>query len=120
MTLFEAVKVCYGKYVTFSGRATRSEFWKFIVFMFLVLVALVIINSVLVFREEFFEPIIVASLLFNAVLLGFKLKDLKRFWDFRARRKQLARADDENAGLRGEVARLRRENAELRGEVAAV
>jgi len=80
MTLFEAVKVCYGKYVTFSGRATRSEFWKFILFMFLVLVALVIINSVLFGAETSYrvaldadgnprgEPIKVTS--YNDGLLG--------------------------------------------------
>lgn len=27
MTLFESVKTCYDKYATFSGHASRSEFW---------------------------------------------------------------------------------------------
>ena len=30
MNLFEAVKTCWVKYATFSGRASRSEFWYFI------------------------------------------------------------------------------------------
>lgn len=47
MTLFEAVKSCYTKYVTFSGRATRREFWKFILFMFLTSILLVVINTVI-------------------------------------------------------------------------
>ena len=51
MTLIEATKTCFRKYATFSGRATRSEFWKFILFMFLSIVALVIINS-LIFGPE--------------------------------------------------------------------
>lgn len=29
MSFFEAVKSCFSKYVTFSGRARRSEFWWF-------------------------------------------------------------------------------------------
>ncbi|MDO4511666.1 MAG: DUF805 domain-containing protein [Bacteroidales bacterium] len=29
MNFLEAVKTCFGKYVTFSGRARRSEFWWF-------------------------------------------------------------------------------------------
>ena len=30
MGLADAVRVCLGKYVTFSGRASRSEFWYFV------------------------------------------------------------------------------------------
>lgn len=37
MTLSEAVKTCLvDKYATFSGRATRSEYWYFILFYYLV------------------------------------------------------------------------------------
>jgi uncharacterized membrane protein YhaH (DUF805 family) len=32
MNFFEAIKVCFIKYATFSGRARRSEFWYFILF----------------------------------------------------------------------------------------
>ena len=32
MNLLEAVKTCWAKYATFSGRASRSEFWFFILF----------------------------------------------------------------------------------------
>ena len=35
MNLFEAVKTCWAKYATFSGRASRSEFWFFILFCWL-------------------------------------------------------------------------------------
>ena len=35
MNLFEAVKTCWVKYATFSGRASRSEFWYFILFCWL-------------------------------------------------------------------------------------
>ena len=29
MNFFEAIKICFVKYATFSGRASRSEFWYF-------------------------------------------------------------------------------------------
>ena len=34
MNMFEAIKVCFQKYATFSGRARRSEFWWFFLFSF--------------------------------------------------------------------------------------
>lgn len=51
MSFAEAVKTCFRKYATFKGRASRSEFWKFVLFLFLVHVILVVINSV-VFGPE--------------------------------------------------------------------
>jgi uncharacterized membrane protein YhaH (DUF805 family) len=42
MSFTQAVKTCLGKYATFDGRATRSEFWWFYLFMALaILVAYV-------------------------------------------------------------------------------
>lgn len=35
MGFSDAVRVCLRKYVTFSGRATRPEYWYFILFVFL-------------------------------------------------------------------------------------
>lgn len=37
MTFGQSIKTCFSKYVTFSGRATRSEFWWFSLFSFIVL-----------------------------------------------------------------------------------
>jgi uncharacterized membrane protein YhaH (DUF805 family) len=34
MTFGQAVKTCFSKYVTFSGRAARSEFWWWALFVF--------------------------------------------------------------------------------------
>lgn len=31
----EAIKTCFSKYATFSGRASRSEFWYFFLFSFI-------------------------------------------------------------------------------------
>lgn len=36
MTYIEAVKTCMRKYIDFSGRAARSEFWWFILFTIIV------------------------------------------------------------------------------------
>lgn len=35
MTFGQSVKTCFGKYATFSGRASRSEFWWFWLFQFI-------------------------------------------------------------------------------------
>lgn len=35
-TMFWAVKRCFSKYATFSGRASRSEFWYFVLFNFMI------------------------------------------------------------------------------------
>lgn len=36
MTFSESIKAVYGQYATFSGRATRSEYWWFVLFVFIV------------------------------------------------------------------------------------
>jgi uncharacterized membrane protein YhaH (DUF805 family) len=36
MSLIEAVKSCFKKYIIFSGRARRSEYWYFILFIMLI------------------------------------------------------------------------------------
>lgn len=32
MTFTESIKTCFSKYVTFAGRASRSEYWYFVLF----------------------------------------------------------------------------------------
>ena len=36
MTFGQSVKTCFGKYATFSGRASRSEYWWFCLFNFII------------------------------------------------------------------------------------
>jgi len=36
MTFTESIKTCFNKYATFSGRASRSEYWWFFLFSFVV------------------------------------------------------------------------------------
>jgi uncharacterized membrane protein YhaH (DUF805 family) len=42
MDFFAAIKTCFSKFATFSGCATRSEFWYFILFI-------IVINNLLIF-----------------------------------------------------------------------
>ncbi len=45
MTFGEAIKSCFKKYVTFSGRAPRSEYWWFALFVFIGNLALSFLDS---------------------------------------------------------------------------
>ena len=47
MQFGEAIRVCFQKYATFSGRASRSEFWYFALFGTLVTIVVGIIDAVL-------------------------------------------------------------------------
>jgi len=43
----EAISTCFRKYAVFSGRAIRSEYWFFVLFEVLVIVALTIVDGLL-------------------------------------------------------------------------
>jgi len=47
MTFGESISTCFSKYATFDGRATRSEYWWFALFTFLVSSALGLVNDTL-------------------------------------------------------------------------
>ncbi len=47
MTFYEAIRVCLTKYAEFTGRASRSEFWWFTLFVILVAGALVYLSEAL-------------------------------------------------------------------------
>ena len=47
MTFQEAIRVCFTKYADFSGRASRSEYWWFVLFIVLVSVATSMVSPVL-------------------------------------------------------------------------
>jgi uncharacterized membrane protein YhaH (DUF805 family) len=47
MTFSEAVRTCFEKYATFRGRARRSEFWWFTLFVFLVQAGLGVLDTAL-------------------------------------------------------------------------
>ena len=45
MSFMDAIKTCFGKYATFSGRAARSEFWYYALFIALATFALSFVDS---------------------------------------------------------------------------
>jgi uncharacterized membrane protein YhaH (DUF805 family) len=47
MTFQESIKVCFGKYADFSGRASRPEYWWFILFIILMSLAISLISPLL-------------------------------------------------------------------------
>ncbi|MCD6581620.1 MAG: DUF805 domain-containing protein [Desulfuromusa sp.] len=47
MTFQESIRVCFSKYADFSGRADRSEYWWFILFIVIVSLATSMVSSVL-------------------------------------------------------------------------
>ena len=47
MTFGDSIRICFTKYADFKGRATRSEFWWFMLFIVLVSVATSILSDVL-------------------------------------------------------------------------
>ncbi len=46
MTFGESIKTCFSKYADFSGRATRSEFWWWALFVILASAAIGIVSEV--------------------------------------------------------------------------
>lgn len=47
MTFQESILVCFTKYADFTGRASRSEYWWFVLFVFLAGLGTSMINDVL-------------------------------------------------------------------------
>jgi len=47
MTFQESIRVCFSKYADFNGRADRSEYWWFILFIVIVSMATSMLSSVL-------------------------------------------------------------------------
>lgn len=52
MTFTKSIVTCFSKYATFKGRASRSEFWWFQLFLWLLALIIVVAFK---FAEEFFE-----------------------------------------------------------------
>ena len=46
MTFFESIKTCFSKYADFDGRASLSEFWWWVLFVFLASAAASIVSPI--------------------------------------------------------------------------
>jgi uncharacterized protein DUF805 len=62
-TFFESIRVCFTKYAEFNGRASRSEFWWFALFVTLVASALMYLSQSLgnVFLVAILLPLLAAG-----------------------------------------------------------
>ncbi|HIP22469.1 MAG TPA: DUF805 domain-containing protein, partial [Rhodobacteraceae bacterium] len=47
MSFMDSIKTCFGKYATFKGRAARSEFWYFMLFIWIGIFVCSFIDSAL-------------------------------------------------------------------------
>lgn len=45
MTFGESIQTCFSKYADFSGRASRSEYWWWLLFVFLATMAASVVND---------------------------------------------------------------------------
>ena len=73
----EAVKTCFGKYVDFSGRASRSEYWWFYLFYIIVAVIAGLIDGLL--ETQFVGLIVVLAMLLPILAVGVRrLHDIDR------------------------------------------
>lgn len=77
-----SVKTCLSKYVTFSGRAARSEFWWFNLFVVIVTIVLTGVDFIVFGLQDLFSPLSdlfsLAVLLPSLAVLARRLHDLDR------------------------------------------
>jgi len=72
MGFVQAVKTCLGKYVEFGGRASRSEFWWFALFQFVLLLIAQL------FGERVYVVVALALLLPSIAAAARRLHDIGR------------------------------------------
>jgi uncharacterized membrane protein YhaH (DUF805 family) len=78
MNFPQAVATCFKKYVVFSGRASRSEYWYFVLFYILGHIAASILDAVILQKAN----IQLFSRLFDlAVFLPFLAVEIRRLHD---------------------------------------
>lgn len=68
MSFADSIRTCMSKYATFSGRARRSEFWWFSLFLFLVYLVLIVLDAA------------THTFLFTIVMLAFVIPSLAVTW----------------------------------------
>ena len=70
MNFAESISTCMGKYATFKGRATRSEYWWFYLFTLLVSWGVIIVGSVSMSAEATSMFSLLISLMFSIPMLA--------------------------------------------------
>lgn len=95
MTFSESVRTCLReKYVTFSGRASRSEYWWFQLFVFLVFIVITILFFIVGGANAFADPnnpqlgiaptliLIVGGIIYLGMILPIISVVVRRFHDY--------------------------------------
>ena len=78
----DAVRTCFAKYVTFSGRAPRSEFWWFILFVSLTNTILSVVDGMIFGTTPSGQSAMVLGAIFSlAVLLPSIAVGVRRLHD---------------------------------------
>ena len=89
MKFFDAVKICFVKYTNFSDRASRSEFWLFMLFTLIVEFMLMFFDPMIVGVpfEEYSNPLASLSMVFfiatfipQLSVMVRRLHDVNRSW----------------------------------------
>lgn len=80
MDFQSAVRTCFQKYVIFSGRAPRSEYWWFSLFVILASIALGLVDSAIFGGESLFSPL--SDLFSLATLLPSLAVTSRRLHDY--------------------------------------
>lgn len=80
MSFVEAVKTCFQKYVTFKGRARRSEFWWFMLFNSVVSGILSSLSQYGTFFMVLFVLAYLAMILPCLAVLIRRLQDMGKRW----------------------------------------
>ncbi|MEA5153196.1 DUF805 domain-containing protein [Raineyella sp.] len=81
MAFLDAIKTCFRKYVVFSGRATRAEFWYFVLFTFIVSLIAAGLDNALGLTPEGAVTGILSSLAGLALLLPSLAVTVRRLHD---------------------------------------
>ena len=76
MDFMTAVKTCFGKYVDFSGRASRSEMWFFFLFTWIAAIVAIIIDLVLIGTTALYYIVALGTVLPSLAVHVRRLHDL--------------------------------------------
>ena len=78
MGFVEAIRTCFSKYATFSGRAQRPEFWYFFLFTFIAATVGELIDKAVVGNPVVGPIISLVLVLPNLAVLARRLHDIDR------------------------------------------
>jgi uncharacterized membrane protein YhaH (DUF805 family) len=78
MSFADAIKTCLNKYATFEGRASRSEYWYFVLFYFLLLLVSTIIDKAVIHYPVFQTILVLALIVPHIAVAVRRLHDADR------------------------------------------